>query len=82
VALLNYISETVNNNFMSRSTRFWAEYTITIVVILVASLSSYVAEVADPTVEAINREIYVDKFDNINRGIALTDPGEQCRIGV
>jgi len=67
---------------MSRSTRFWAEYTITIVVILVASLSSYVAEVADPTVEAINREIYVDKFDNINRGIALTDPGEQCRIGV
>lgn len=34
------------------------------------------------SIEAINREIYVDKFDNISRGIELVDPGEQCRIGI
>lgn len=28
----------------------------------------------DPAVVAINREIYVDKFDNISHGIELADP--------
>lgn len=29
---------------------------------------------SQPTVVAINREIYVDKFDNISHGIELADP--------
>lgn len=58
------ISVTAITISCQRSTRFRVEYAIMIAVILVASLSSYVAEVTDPTVEAINREIYVDKFDN------------------
>lgn len=80
---LNYISETVNNDFMStqyaipsRICNYDRRYSRRVPVVVRS------VEVADPTVEAINREIYVDKFDNINRGIVLTDPGEQCRIGV